>query len=216
MSFVAHEDHATHDFFSNNNNATTTTTNNNHNSNYEGNNSSGHNSDFHNIISSHNSHTKLLDDNQDILDEFLDQRVYDSMGTTTPSNNNNNGSDKNGSTAKIKQEPLTGDTLMNSLYALTNETSNMQQQHQHHQQESSNLANGNSFPQFSDLPNGDNDINDLDLSNLDAISHKTMGTCIWIYLMNQISHTIHFNQDRVFKTTTRIQSRTPLSLLLMP
>lgn len=77
MSFVAHEDHATHDFFSNNNNATTTTNNNNHNSNYEGNNSSGHNSDFHNIISSHNSHTKLLDDNQDILDEFLDQRVYD-------------------------------------------------------------------------------------------------------------------------------------------
>lgn len=190
MSFVAHEDHATHDFFSNNNNATTTTSNNNHNSNYEGNNSSGHNSDFHNIISSHNSHTKLLDDNQDILDEFLDQRVYDSMGTTTPSNNNNNGSDKNGSTAKIKQEPLTGDTLMNSLYALTNETSNMQQQHQHHQQESSNLANGNSFPQFSDLPNGDNDINDLDLLNLDAISPQDNG-----YLYMDLPHESNFSHD---------------------
>lgn len=172
MSFVAHEDHAAQDFFSNNAN--------NNSNNDGGNNNSGHNSDFHNLLSSHNSHTKLLDENHDILDEFLDQRVYDSMGTTTP----NNG-DKNSNTVKMKQEQLSGDTLMNSLYALTNDASNIQE-------ETNNLANGlngDSFPQFSNLSNGNNDTNNLGL-NLDGVSPQDND-----YLYMDLPHDSNFSHD---------------------
>ncbi|KAI5966912.1 SPT23 [Candida pseudojiufengensis] len=73
--------------------------------------------------------SRFLNDDHDILDEFLDQRVYDSIGTNTPSNNN----------IKIKSE--NDENLLNSLYALTNDhTLN------------NDLNNGN-YQQFLDLTN---------------------------------------------------------------
>lgn len=102
------------------------------------------------------------------------------MGTTTP----NNG-DKNSSAVKMKQEQLSGDTLMNSLYALTNDANNIQEQ-------TNNLANGlngDSFPQFSNLPNGNNDTNDLDL-NLDGVSPQDND-----YLYMDLPHDSNFSHD---------------------
>ncbi|KAG5419240.1 SPT23 [Candida metapsilosis] len=190
MSFVAHEDHATtHDFFSNNDNS---------NSNDIG----GPNTDFHNILSSHNSHTKLLDENHDILDEFLDQRVYDSMGTTTPTNadksNNNNNSNSN-SNSRIKQEQdqqqqqLTRDTLMNSLYALTNEDTT--------KLESNNLENGlngDAFSQFTGLPDSNN--NNLDLS-LDGVSPQDNE-----YLYMGLPHDSNFSHDQLLSKPSALQN----------
>ncbi|KAI5950596.1 SPT23 [Candida margitis] len=181
MSFVAHEDHAPHDFFSNH------TNNNEGNNNNNSNNSNSH-TDFHSILSSRNSHTRLLDENHDILDEFLDQRVYDSMGTTTPNNNtniNNDNGDRNSNNPKIKQEQFPGETLMNSLYALTDNTNDIPVESNTFE----HGINGSNFPQFSDLPNGSNHNNGLDM-NVDGISPQDND-----YLYMELPHDSNFSHD---------------------
>ncbi|KAG7666239.1 SPT23 [[Candida] subhashii] len=61
------------------------------------------------IVTDSNGSTTLLNsDEQDILDEFLDQRVYDSLGTNTPINGSNG-------TVKLEQNQ---NELIDSLYAV--------------------------------------------------------------------------------------------------
>ncbi|RLV91485.1 Protein MGA2 [Spathaspora sp. JA1] len=61
-----------------------------------------------------NANTAFMTEEQDILDEFLDQRVYDSLGTTTPVSNSEN---NNESTCKLEQQH---GVLMDSLYTAAN------------------------------------------------------------------------------------------------
>ncbi|KAI5952858.1 SPT23 [Candida jiufengensis] len=97
----------------------------------------------HNQDENDNLTSRFLNDDHDILDEFLDQRVYDSIGTNTPINNNN----------KIKSD--NDENLLNSLYALTND------------QTLENDINNDNYQQYSDfnINNSSNNNNNQNINN---------------------------------------------------